>query len=690
MAQAILLREPRNFDALHIVALASYHARDLQTALKSVERALSVRSDMADAYNTHGLILRALSRLPDAAAQFSQAVKLNARSREAHYNLANCQQDLGRLSAALDHYDAALRIDPGMLVAWNNRGLALRKLGRLPEAAASFGEAIKRGRDFAPAHYNLADALAAMPMFDDAIRAYDRAIALQPDFAEAHCNRANALMELGRLEDALTGYDKAINLRPSFHQAHMSRGIALAALERLAEAQDSVRRSISLKPDYAEAHYNLGKILREQKRFEEAVACYDSAIRLRPDHAEAYGNRGNVLKDLGRLDEALACYDRAVSLKPDDAEAHYNRGNVLGEMMRDDEALASFDVALKLKPDYADPALNKSQLLLGRGRFAEGFALYEARWRKLGGGRFLEGFDLYRARWKADESDGSAPRTDIPKWDGKVLDGQLLLLAEQGIGDEIFYVSLLSLLDLGHLRVTVEADRRLHPIYSRSFVDIPLLEREQTTREISEDFAAQAAIGDLGAILGLDEVKIAMRRSPFLVADGERREALRRANPFLAARPVCGLSWKSANKNIGAEKSLRLIDLAPLLTTPGITFVNLQYGEVAEEIEEVRRVLGVEIHQAAGLDVFNDIDGLLALVDCCDAVLTSSNVTAHLAGSLAKPGVVLVPTGKGSLWYWQGGPNDLWYPSLRRVPQDRAGHWQAAIQTAVALVKDIL
>ena len=95
-------------------------------------------------------------------------------------------------------------------------------------------------------------------------------------------------------------------------------------------------------------------------------------------------------------------------------------------------------------------------------------------------------------------------------------------------------------------------------------------------------------------------------------------------------------------------------------------------------------------HQAAGLDVFNDIDGLLALVDCCDAVLTSSNVTAHLAGSLAKPGVVLVPTGKGSLWYWQGGSNDLWYPSLRRVPQDRAGHWEAAIQTAVALVKDIL
>lgn len=62
LSQAILMAEPRNFDALHIVALASYHGRDLATAQRHIEKALAVRQDMPDAYNTHGLILRAAQR----------------------------------------------------------------------------------------------------------------------------------------------------------------------------------------------------------------------------------------------------------------------------------------------------------------------------------------------------------------------------------------------------------------------------------------------------------------------------------------------------------------------------------------------------------------------------------------------------------------------------------------------------
>ena len=550
------------------------------------------------------------------------------------------------------------------------RAIGLHQRGQLAEAQALYRQVLQ----LEPRHFDSLHLLGLTCIQGGQVQTgighIRQALSIRTNFPEAYYNLGNALLTLGNPGEALDNFNRALQLRPDDARCLLEAGNALKDLKRLDEAIARYDEAIRLDPRMAEAHNNRGIALKDRGRHDEALASYDRAISLQPRYWEAHSNRGNALKELGRLDEALACHDEAIGLKPDYAEAHYNRGNVLAEMRRDDEALASFDAALKLKPDYAEAAHNKSHLLLGRGRFAQGFALYGARWRS-------SGFN-------------SQPlRSGLPRWDGTP-GGRLLLWAEQGIGDEIFYASLLSLIRGRGMAVTVAADRRLRTIYERAFPEFGILESDALAQPVDDQFTAQAAIGDLGAILGLDEVKIAMRRSPFLVADGERREALRRANPFLAAQPVCGLSWKSANKNIGAEKSLRLIDLAPLLTTPGITFVNLQYGEVAEEIEEVRRVLGVEIHQAAGLDVFNDIDGLLALVDCCDAVLTSSNVTAHLAGSLAKPGVVLVPTGKGSLWYWQGGPNDLWYPSLRRVPQDRAGHWQAAIQTAVALVKDIL
>ncbi|WP_161957194.1 tetratricopeptide repeat protein [Aestuariivirga litoralis] len=496
-----------------------------------------------------------------------------------------------------------------------------------------------------------------------------RAIALRSGFAEAHYNLGNALLTLGRPGEALESFTTALKLKPDDAQYHLEAGNALKDLKRNGEAVAAYDAAIRLDPTLAEAFNNRGIALKDEGRPDAALASYDAAIRLRPRYAEAHSNRGNVLKELGRHGEALACHDAAIALRPGYAEAHYNRANVLGEMKRHDEALASYDEALRLRPGYAEAEHNKAQLLLGMGRLKEGFARYH--W-----------------RWKSPAFTGAAPRTGLPAWRGET-GGHVLLWGEQGIGDEIFHASMLSLLPHG-MSVTVAADARLRGIYERSFPGLRLIASSDLEQALDEGLTAQAAMGDLGAILGVDDTTIAARRMPYLVADDARLALLRRDNPVLLQQPVCGLSWKSANKRFGAEKSLRLIDLAPLLQTEGVTFVNLQYGEVADEIAEVRDALGVRVHEVAGLDVFNDIDGLLALVAGCDGVLTTSNVTAHLAGALARPGVVLVPTGKGCLWYWQGGANNLWYPSLRRVAQQQAGQWQAAIHTAVASVKDIL
>lgn len=669
LSRIILAIEPRNFDALHIVALASYHARDLETALRHVEQALAVRRDMPDAFNTHGLVLRAMARVPDAANAFSRALKLNPKSREAHYNLANCCQDMARLPQALEHYDQALRIEPGMVMAWNNRGLVLRKLGRSADAVASFEEAIRRSRDFAPAHYNKADALAAMQRFNEAIASYDQAIALRPDFAEAHCNRANVLMELGRHSEALAGHDRAIALQPRFHQAVLSRGIVLVALGRRDEAVESFRAAAALKPDYADAHYNLGKILRELGELDAAVASYDAALRLRPDNAETHNNRGNALRELNRLEEALASFDRAIAVKPGHVEAHNNRGNVLRDLGRPGEALASFDAALALSPEDANIPYNKALAALQSHRFAEGFALHQL-------------------RWNAEDFAGRRPQTTIPAWDGAPVAGKLLLWAEQGLGDEVFYASMLSLLDLEHMQVTVSADRRLHPAYRRAFPQIDLIDRAETDRTITGNYAAQAAIGDLGYLLGADASMIAGRRYPYLVANDARSKQIAGANPVFGKRPVCGLSWRSGNKKMGASRSIALSALAPVLSVPGLSFVSLQYGDVADEIGEVKGSLGAEVQIARDVDVFSDIDGLLSLIDMCDVVLTIDNVTAHLAGALGKTCIVLMPTGFGRYWYWGGEEQSFWYPSLRLVYQDRPGDWTSAIVTASRLVTE--
>lgn len=735
-ARTILLTEPRNFDALHIVALASFHRRELDTALAQIEKALGVRRDMADAFNTHGMILRALGRQPEAAEAFGKAAKLNPKSREAHYNLGNCLQDLGRLPAAVERYDAALRLDPAMLMAWNNRGLALRRLGRGAEAVASFGEAIGRAAGFAPAYVNRGDALAALGRGGEAIADYDRAIALKPNFAEAHCGRANALMEQGETAAALAGYDRALALAPGFFQAQMGRGIALAALGRPVEAEEWMRRATALEPGSAEAQYNLGKLLRGQGRLAEAVAAFDRAIASNPNHAESHSSRGAALNELGRMDEALESLDRALALNPDFAEAHSNRGNVLAGLMRFEEALAShgravslkpqgaefhlnrgsalkelnrleeamesFDRAIALRPDYAEAYSNRGNVLRELGRLDDSHASFDRaialnpgadamRYNKsisaLEAQDLPLGFALYRTRWNTPDFVGLMPRTAIPAWDGGAPGGPLLLWGEQGVGDEVFYASLLSLLDPGLSAVTVAADRRLHPLYRRSFPGLPLCDRADIREEIAGNFAAQAPLADLGHLLGVDGAARARRRMPYLIASPERRQQLLADNPVLARRPVCGLSWRSGNPKLGAARSLGLGALAPVLADSGFSLVNLQYGDVAAELDAARRQHGLDVRSLEGLDLFGDLDGLAAAIALCDVVLTIDNVTAHFAGALGKSAIVLVPRGKSRYWYWGGERQSLWYPSLSLVYQQRIGEWDAALAEAGRLIR---
>jgi hypothetical protein len=260
----------------------------------------------------------------------------------------------------------------------------------------------------------------------------------------------------------------------------------------------------------------------------------------------------------------------------------------------------------------------------------------------------------------------------------------LLLWAEQGIGDEIFYAGLLPQALEKFSNISLVADKRLHPILSRSFPMVTLLERGQPIKPESLERAdCQAPIGNLAHILGLDSGAIVSTRRPFLVANKEHCAKFKIRAPFASGKTICGVAWKSHNQDFGEEKSIGLEKLGPILKNAQLEFVNLQYGEVDSDIQKVRNRFNVNIHQIEEVDAYNDIDGLLALIDACDIIITSSNVTAHLAGAVGKVGCVFVPVSKGRIWYWHPDDGDsFWYPSLKVFHQRDIHDWTDAIRQA--------
>jgi ADP-heptose:LPS heptosyltransferase len=89
------------------------------------------------------------------------------------------------------------------------------------------------------------------------------------------------------------------------------------------------------------------------------------------------------------------------------------------------------------------------------------------------------------------------------------------------------------------------------------------------------------------------------------------------------------------------------------------------------------------------IDNFNDIDGLASLIDACDFVVTTSNVTAHLAGGLGKETYLMVPFAHGRIWYWhEGDTQSIWYPSINIHRQPSHDNWSMPINDIANILEN--
>ncbi len=447
-----------------------------------------------------------------------------------------------------------------------------------------------------------------------------------------------------------------------------SQGLEFHQEGKLPEARARYRQILKLIPDQPDALHMLGVIEFQEKNFGEAISFISQAKKFRANNHLIYFNLGNALRAAGRLEEAGDAFGIAVALSPDNQEALKNLGNTYKERNMMAEAIRCYDQLLEANPNHAFTLYNKSIALLTLGKLDEGW-------------------DLYEQRLLCDTSDakhlGHTFQRFAPEWDGSPLDKPLLVLPEQGLGDQIFYGAMLTDLQATGVESFVCLDGRLHRLFSRSFPELDfILPTELKSLEPAQQlFGAQIQIASLGQFFRRNTSGLSRIPSPYLVANNELVTRLRQQHRQDGSL-ICGLSWRSANPETGSAKSIKLDGLHPLLKLSGTKFINLQYGDTTEERRHIREQIGVDVAQVDGLDNQNDIDGLAALITACDIVITVSNSTAHLAAALGKPTLVLLPH-HTPLWYWHlDSKTSPWYPTVTLLRQDIAGDWTKPINDA--------
>lgn len=544
-------------------------------------------------------------------------------------------------------------------------GVKFHQEGDLSAAIKRYSEALERYPSDFNALQLTATALSQSGRHSEAVALFEKALNVNAQNPVVWTNCGLALQNLGEFQEALECHNRALALDSNNCLALVNQAACHQGLGNLQQAEEFYLAALKITPHLTHAHRQLATIYTQRSQHNHALSHYENIIQLEPSNLDALFGKASALYQEGHLQLARQGFEKLLAIHPLTPSALLNHGVVLEDLGFLERSLESVSKAIEIDSDYADARYNRGRVLLKMGKLQDGFS------------------DYY-SRWSADTIDIPHLKTQVPMLGRNGRTEHLLIWGEQGIGDEILFSKTLPLAKRLASRVTVALDGRLRDLYREAFPSLQFVSRSRIRDETAHtNIDAHVAIGDVAYCARATDLEIAELPTPFLKADHVRKQQVQRLYRFKVGVPILGISWRSASREYGTANSVALEAFASILEGTEAQLVNLQYGATESEIKELEQRAGKKIFDSAELDIFNDIDGLAALITHCDLVLTIGNINAHLAGALGCSGLVLSAMGSVSPWYW-GAPENkqAWYPSLDIVYQDAECGWDRAVADA--------
>jgi tetratricopeptide (TPR) repeat protein len=519
----------------------------------------------------------------------------------------------GDRAAAIPLYRAVLAHDQGDPVALHLLGYALAQEGGMSEGLPLMERAVAARPDYVAARVNLANMLRQAGRAAEAVPHYRAALAVRPDGEGIRINLALALRESGQAAAARTLLRGLLAEKMDSAPAWDALGLVRGDLDDRDGAIAAHREAVRLQPDLLAGWVNLASALKTQFRFGEAVMALTRALALDPDNLPARTSLGVCLACTGATDKAIDLLQAITARHPDYGAAAIDLAQLHNDRFQPRAALAVLDRLLQARPQEMLARANRSRLDLEMGRLDRGWQDNAARFITLRDERTLP----------------------MPPWRGEDPAGRRILVwAEQGMGDQILFSSLLPDLLARGADLVVECEPRLVSLFARSLPGA--LVRAATENPTDADM--HCAMGDLPRWLRPDLAGFAKGTGAWLVPDAARAALWRDRLAALSPGLRVGFCWRSGLINPGrAPAYMALPDLLPILRLPGIVPICLQYGDVAEELDQLEREFGIRLHQWDDLDLKQDLEGAAALTVGLDLTICAATSVGEMAGALGVP-----------------------------------------------------
>jgi Tfp pilus assembly protein PilF len=460
----------------------------------------------------------------------------------------------------------------------------------------------------------------------------------------------------GRLAEAEACYKNILAQAPDAPDALHLLGVLASQRGRPDIAVQLIQRAIAVQPNTGDFHFNLAGVLRAMGRLDESITQLYRTVELKPEMAAAYANLGLTLSDVGRLDEAMIAFNKALEVDPNQPGVYLDMGNVYWKRFQHEQALACFRRGIEFDPQGAALHWSVARVSLQLGLFKEGWEEFE--WR-------LKFKDMQLDRGFAE-----------PTWDGSDASGRTVLLhTEGGIGDAVNFIRLVPLAARRGGRFILECQ----PTLIQLFQGAPGVEQIVGRGQTLPPFDLHLPLQGLLRILGINLENIP-NKVPYLHAPNDRVDAFAARIPSDGKLKV-GLAWCGVMYSEADFRSRDLDIFRPLMNLPNIRFFSLQKGEASVQ----KPPAGVDwVDFTSELKTFSDT---AALVENLDLIISVDTSVAHLAGALAKPVWVLIPTQSDFRWLLHRADSP-WYPTMRLFRQNYGDDWSKPIAAMTKALAD--
>lgn len=407
-----------------------------------------------------------------------------------------------------------------------------------------------------------------------------------------------------------------------------------------AKAIESTEKMNELFPNESKSVANKVKVLTKTGKLMEAKHVCTDYLKKNPKDPVLWHHLG-LLKELIYSDDrqAIECYKLAgeygnISAEYNIAVAHQK----LGEYQ---EAEKHYKKFLEIMPNDNNANVSLGLCYLTQKKFKQGYELVYNR-------KNSYARRLTNNLWK--------PNTPLNK--------ELLILPDQGFGDNIQFVRYLPFLNQHDIKVC--SSDKLIGLFKQNYPSIKFIQKEEINPETQA-----LRITDLAYALNMDFDNI-----PF--AEGYLNiESADIQNDKLKV----GLCWEAGSAGVRGmiDRTINIKCFEPLLNLDDIQVYSFQYTDTLDGNNKYPQMINVAKD-------FKDFSDTARALKSMDVIVTVDTVIAHLSGALGLRTFLLLPYAPD--WRWFGGKyneniDTPWYKSIKIFKQEDHISWEEPINNII-------